>query len=84
MKVLRLVTTIKIGGNHVKLTKRTRSILGVVAIAIGAIIAAYGVQAFIVPSGLGGGGAGGIALLLYYTLLRFVHFKNCELVDFIC
>jgi len=52
----------------VKLTKRTRSILGVIAIAIGAIIAAYGVQAFIVPSGLGGGGVGGIALLLYYTL----------------
>ena len=51
-----------------KLTKRSRSILGVTSIAIGAIIAAYGVQGFIVPSGLGGGGVGGIALLLYYTL----------------
>jgi len=51
-----------------KLTKRTRSILGIISIAVGAIIAAYGVQGFIVPSGLGGGGVGGIALLLFYTL----------------
>lgn len=51
-----------------KLTKRVRSVLGITSIAIGAIIAAYGVQGFIVPSRLGGGGAGGIALLLYYTL----------------
>lgn len=51
-----------------KLTKRSRSVLGITSIAIGAIIAAFGVQGFIVPSGLGGGGAGGIALLLYYTL----------------
>ena len=51
-----------------KLTKRVRSVLGITSIAIGAIIAAYGVQGFIVPSGLGGGGVGGIALLLYYTL----------------
>jgi len=50
-----------------KLTKRLRSVLGITSIAIGAIIAAYGVQGFIVPSGLGGGGVGGIALLLYYT-----------------
>ncbi|HUS89435.1 MAG TPA: YitT family protein [Desulfosporosinus sp.] len=51
-----------------KLTKRVRSVLGITSMAIGAIIAAYGVQGFIVPSGLGGGGVGGIALLLYYTL----------------
>lgn len=57
----------KIGGCNLKLTKRSRSILGITSIAIGAIIAAFGVQGFIVPSGLGGGGAGGIALLLYYT-----------------
>ncbi|AFM41568.1 hypothetical protein Desaci_2635 [Desulfosporosinus acidiphilus SJ4] len=50
-----------------KITKRTKSIAGILAIAAGAIIAAYGVQAFVVPSGLGGGGVGGIALLLYYT-----------------
>lgn len=50
-----------------KLTKRTKFIGGIIAIAVGAIIAAYGVQAFIVPSGLSGGGVGGIALLLYYT-----------------
>lgn len=31
-------------------------------------MAAFGVQGFIVPTGLGGGGVGGIALLLYYTL----------------
>ena len=51
-----------------KLTKRVRSVLGITSIAIGAIIAAYSVQGFIVPSRLGGGGVGGIALLLYYTL----------------
>jgi Uncharacterized conserved protein len=51
-----------------KLTKRVRSILGILGIAIGAIISAYGVQGFIVPSGLGGGGISGITLLLYYTI----------------
>lgn len=51
-----------------KLTQRTKSILAILAIAIGAVASAYGVQGFIVPSGLGGGGVGGIALLLYYTL----------------
>ena len=51
-----------------KISKRLRSILGIFAIAIGAIVAAFGVQGFIVPSRLGGGGIGGIALLLYYTL----------------
>ena len=50
-----------------KLTKRSSSVLGITSIAIGAIIAAYGVQGFIIPSGLGGGGVGGITLLLYYT-----------------
>lgn len=49
-----------------KLTPRTRSILGIVGITVGAITAAYGVQGFIVPSHLGGGGVGGIALLLFY------------------
>jgi len=42
--------------------------VGIIAIAVGAIINAYGVQEFIVPSRLGGGGVGGISLLLYYTL----------------
>jgi uncharacterized membrane-anchored protein YitT (DUF2179 family) len=51
-----------------KLTKRARSVLGIAGITIGSIVAAYGVQGFIVPSGLGGGGVGGIALLLFYTL----------------
>ena len=53
---------------NLKISKRLRSTLGIIAIAIGAILAAFGVQGFIVPSGLGGGGVGGIALLLYYTL----------------
>ncbi|HHY26781.1 MAG TPA: membrane protein, partial [Desulfitobacterium dehalogenans] len=35
-----------------------------IGIALGAIIAAYSVQGFIVQAGLGGGGIGGIALLL--------------------
>lgn len=51
-----------------KVSKRLRSILGIFAITIGAIVAAFGVQGFIVPTGLGGGGIGGIALLIYYTL----------------
>ncbi|KGK89018.1 hypothetical protein DP73_11585 [Desulfosporosinus sp. HMP52] len=51
-----------------KLSKRAKSIGGIIGIAIGAILAAYGIQGFIVYSGLSGGGVGGIALLLYYTL----------------
>lgn len=51
-----------------KISKRVRSILGIIAIAIGAIAAAFGIQGFIVPAGLGGGGVGGMALMLYYTL----------------
>lgn len=51
-----------------KLTKKFQFILEIMGIAVGAIISAYGVQGFIVPSGLGGGGVGGIALLLYYKL----------------
>lgn len=51
-----------------KISKLLRSSLGIIAIAIGAILAAFGIQGFIVPSGLGGGGVGGIALLLFYTL----------------
>lgn len=53
---------------HLKISKRVRSTLGVIAIAIGAIVAAFGIQGFIVPAGLGGGGVGGIALMLLYTL----------------
>ena len=53
---------------NLKISKRLRSTLGIIAIAIGAILAAFGVQGFIVPSGLGGGGIGGIALLLFYTM----------------
>jgi len=30
-------------------------------------VAAFGIQGFIVPAGLGGGGVGGIALMLFYT-----------------
>ncbi len=37
-------------------------------IVFGAVISAYSIQAFIVHAGLAGGGIGGIALLLYYTL----------------
>ncbi|HVJ48549.1 YitT family protein [Desulfitobacterium sp.] len=37
-------------------------------IALGGILSAYSVQGFIVHAGLGGGGLGGIALLLFYTL----------------
>ncbi|TGE33225.1 YitT family protein [Desulfosporosinus sp. Sb-LF] len=51
-----------------KLSKRSRFIGGILGIAFGAIIAAFGVQGFIVQSGLSGGGIGGITLLLYYTL----------------
>lgn len=51
-----------------KLTKRVRSILGIFTIAIGSIVAAFGIQGFIVPSGLGGGGVGGVTLLLFYTV----------------
>lgn len=50
-----------------KLTKRSKYILEVIGIAVGAILAAYGIQGFIVNSGLSGGGVGGIALLLFYT-----------------
>ncbi|MCB8814482.1 YitT family protein [Desulfosporosinus shakirovi] len=50
-----------------KLTKRSKSIGEIIGIGVGAILAAYGIQGFIVYSGLSGGGVGGIALLLYYT-----------------
>lgn len=58
----------KAGGIHLKLSKRTKYIGGFIGIAVGAILAAYGIQGFIVYSGLSGGGVGGIALLLYYTV----------------
>jgi len=51
-----------------KLSKRSKFIGGILGIAVGAILAAYGIQGFIVYSGLSGGGVGGIALLLFYTL----------------
>jgi len=47
-----------------ELLKKLAKYLG---IALGAIVSAYSVQGFIVQSGLGGGGIGGIALLLFYT-----------------
>lgn len=50
-----------------KLTKRSKYIGEIIGIAVGAIVAAYGIQGFIVNSGLSGGGVGGIALLLFYT-----------------
>jgi uncharacterized membrane-anchored protein YitT (DUF2179 family) len=53
-----------------KLNKRVRSILrtilSITGITIGAIVAAYSIQGFIVPSGLASGGVAGIALLLFY------------------
>lgn len=48
-----------------KFLKRVGNLVG---IAFGAILCAYSVQGFIVHVGLGGGGVGGIALLLFYTL----------------
>jgi uncharacterized membrane-anchored protein YitT (DUF2179 family) len=51
-----------------KLTKRTKNFLEILGIATGAVISAFGIQGFIVPSGLGAGGVSGIALLLFYTL----------------
>lgn len=51
-----------------KLTKRTKLIADSLGIVAGAVLAAYGIQGFIVYSGLSGGGVGGIALLLFYTL----------------
>lgn len=58
----------KVGGNYLKLTERSKFIGGIIAIAVGAILSAYGIQGFIVYSGLSGGGVGGIALLLFYTM----------------
>lgn len=48
-----------------KFLKRVGNLVG---IAFGAMLTAYSVQGFIVHAGLGGGGVGGIALLLFYTL----------------
>jgi uncharacterized membrane-anchored protein YitT (DUF2179 family) len=45
--------------------KRFGPLLG---IALGSALSAYSVQGFIVHAGLGGGGIGGIALILFYTL----------------
>lgn len=45
--------------------KKVGPLLGIV---LGATLAAYSVQGFIVHAGLGGGGIGGIALILFYTL----------------
>lgn len=45
--------------------KKVGPIFGIV---FGAILSAYSVQGFIVHAGLGGGGIGGIALILFYTL----------------
>lgn len=39
-----------------------------IGIAFGAMLTAFSVQGFIVHAGLSGGGVGGIALLLFYTL----------------
>ncbi|MHB1651907.1 MAG: YitT family protein [Desulfitobacteriaceae bacterium] len=48
--------------------KFTRLLGRIAGISLGAGISAFGVQAFIVQARLGGGGVGGIALLLFYTL----------------
>lgn len=45
--------------------KRVGPLLGII---LGATLSAYSVQGFIVHAGLGGGGIGGIALILFYTL----------------
>ncbi|MDA8226345.1 MAG: YitT family protein [Desulfitobacterium hafniense] len=44
-----------------------RKIGVLLGITVGAIMSAFSVQAFVVQAGLGAGGVGGIALLLYYT-----------------
>ena len=51
--------------NKWQFLKRIGNLIG---IAFGSILCAYSVQGFIVHAGLGGGGVGGIALLLFYTL----------------
>lgn len=51
-----------------KFSRRTKYIGEIIGIAFGSVLGAYGFQGFIVYSGLGSGGVGGIALLLYYTL----------------
>jgi uncharacterized membrane-anchored protein YitT (DUF2179 family) len=50
--------------NKWQLFKKVGNFIG---IAFGAILTAYSIQGFIVHAGLGGGGVGGIALLLFYT-----------------
>lgn len=55
-------------GNLLKKWKLLKKIGNLLGITVGAILSAYSVQGFIVHAGLGGGGIGGIALLLYYTL----------------
>jgi uncharacterized membrane-anchored protein YitT (DUF2179 family) len=51
--------------NKWQLLKRVGNLAG---IAFGAVLTAFSVQGFIVHAGLGGGGVGGIALLLFYKL----------------
>jgi len=45
-----------------------RETINMIGIMLGALITAFSVQGFIVAAGLAGGGIGGIALLLYYSL----------------
>lgn len=51
-----------------KISKRLRRVGGLIGITLGAIVSAFSIQGFIVHAHLGGGGVGGIALLLFYTL----------------
>lgn len=46
----------------------SREVLNMAGITAGAVLTAFSVQGFIVAAGLAGGGIGGIALLLYYSL----------------
>lgn len=56
------------GVTKLKKWQHLRKLGNLIGITFGAILTAYSVQGFIVNSGLGGGGVGGIALLLYYTM----------------
>lgn len=51
-----------------KIWPSLRKAMNFIGIAFGATLAAFSIQGFIVHARLGGGGVGGIALILFYTL----------------
>lgn len=55
------------GGMGLKGWQVARRIGRLAGITLGAGVSAFSIQAFIVQAGLGGGGVGGIALLLFYS-----------------